>query len=166
MNWLDIVIIALMVFLMVRGIFRGFVREIGSLAGVVVGIILANMYQPKVTSLLKGWLGAHDYLPLVGYALIFLVVVVAFNLAGYGLKLILQKALLGWADRTLGVGLALVKGIVIVYLGIALLTHFVPEKNPNIADSKLVPIIVSSYKYMANMISPSLYEQWKKKLLP
>ena len=166
MNWLDIVIIAIMVFLIVRGIFRGFVREVGSLAGVVVGIILANIYQPKLTSVLKGWLGSHDYLPLVSYALIFLAVVVVFNLAGYGLKLLLQKALLGWADRTLGVGLALVKGIIIIYLGIALLTHFVPERNPNIAESKLVPLIVSSYKYMADMISPSLYEQWKKKLLP
>ncbi|RJR26297.1 MAG: CvpA family protein [Desulfobacteraceae bacterium] len=166
MNWLDIVIIALMVFLIVRGIFRGFVREIGSLAGVVAGIILANIYQPALTSILKGYLGASSYISLVSFALIFLVVLVAFNLAGYGLKLILQKALLGWADRSLGLGLAVVKGIVITYFGIVLLTYFVSERNPHIANSRLVPLIVSSYQYITNIVSPSFYETWKKKLLP
>jgi len=166
MNWLDIAIIALMVFLIIRGIFRGFVREISSLAGVVAGIIVANIYQPELTAVLKGWFGSFGYLSLVSYGVIFLAVLVAFNLAGYGLKIILQKVLLGWADRSLGVGLAVVKGIIITYLGIALLTSFVPERNPNIANSKLAPLIVSSYKYMANLISPSFYETWKTKLLP
>ncbi|MBW2205067.1 MAG: CvpA family protein, partial [Deltaproteobacteria bacterium] len=40
MNLLDLIIIACMVFLIVRGIFRGFIREVGSLAGVILGIWL------------------------------------------------------------------------------------------------------------------------------
>jgi membrane protein required for colicin V production len=71
----------------------------------------------------------------------------------------------GWADRTLGVGLATLKGVIIVYLVIVLLTFFIPAKTPLIADSKLAPLVIMSYQSMVRLISPDDYQKLKKKIM-
>ena len=165
MNLLDLIIIATMIFLVVRGIFRGFFMEVGSLAGVILGVWLANHYQPQMTDYLKTYLPAGIFLPMISFAVIFVVVLVSCNLLGWSLKIIMKKAFFGWADRTLGAGLAVLKGIIITYLVIVLLTFFVPSKTPLIAQSTLAPMVVTSYQSMISVISPSFYQRWKRKFL-
>jgi membrane protein required for colicin V production len=165
MNLLDLVIIAMMIFLVVRGIFRGFFMEVGSLAGVILGVWLANHYQPQMTNYLKAYLPSGIFLPMISFAVIFIIVLVLCNLLGWSLKLIMKKAFFGWADRTLGAGLAISKGIIITYLIIVFLTFFVPSKTPLIAQSRLAPLVITSYQSMIGLISPSFYRKWKKKFL-
>jgi len=80
------------------------------------------------------------------------------------LKLLFSKAFLGCLDRTLGVCLALAKGVVLIYLVIVILVFFMPAKTPLIAQSKLAPWIIVSYQSMIKVISPAQYENWKKRL--
>ncbi|MBU0734690.1 MAG: CvpA family protein [Proteobacteria bacterium] len=165
MNLLDMIITACMVFLIVRGIFRGFVREVGSLAGVILGIWFGSVYQPQMTRFLEPLLPAGKLLPLISFASVFLIVLVSCNVAGWLLQMLIKKVLLGWADRTLGAGLAVFKGVIITYFAIVLLTFFVPSKAKFIADSKLAPVIVSSYQSIVGLISPEAYQNLKKKFV-
>jgi membrane protein required for colicin V production len=162
MNILDMIIIGAMIFFIVRGIWRGFFKEIGSLAGVILGIWLAIKLEPQLTLFLKSHLSSGRFLSLISFAGIFFVVLVGCNLAGWGLKALVKKVFLGWADKGLGAALAIVKGIVLTYLVIVLLTFFLPAKAPLIARSKLAPVIVSSYKAIVGVISPSGFERWKR----
>lgn len=165
MNLLDVIIIACMVFLIVRGIFRGFIREVGSLAGVILGIWLASLYQPQMTDFLKSFLPSGKFLSLISFALIFLVVLVLCNVVGWLLKKLVKKIFLGWADRTLGAALAVLKGVLITYFAIVLLTFFVPSKSNLIADSKLAPIIINSYQSIVGLLSPGAYQNLKKQFV-
>jgi membrane protein required for colicin V production len=165
MNLLDIIIIAVMFFFMLKGILRGFIREIASLAGVITGIWLANLFQPQMTEYLKSYVPAIDSLPLISFVIIFVSVLIVSSLLGWFLKLSFKKADFGWADRTLGVGLATLKGVIIVYLVIVLLTFFIPAKTPLIADSKLAPLVIMSYQSMVRLISPDDYQKLKKKIM-
>jgi len=165
MNLLDIVIIVPMIFLIVKGIIRGFIREIASLAGVILGIWLANLFQPQMTDFLKSYLPSNQFLPLISFAVIFASILVLCNIFGWILKLLFKKAFLGWLDRTLGAGLAIIKGVIITYLVIVVLTFFIPAKTPLIAQSKLAPLIIKSYQSMISLISPDQYKNWKKKIL-
>jgi membrane protein required for colicin V production len=163
MNLLDGLILAILIFFFIRGIFRGFFREIGSLAGVILGIVLGSRFHME----LAGFLGAHfpstRFLPLIGFGMIFLGTLVGCNLLALALNALTRKALLGWLDRTLGAGLALLKGVVLTYLMIVLMTFFVPFGAPIMTRSTLAPWIISSYQVMANMVSPELYQRWKKR---
>ncbi len=165
MNFLDLAIISTIIFLVVRGIFRGFFMEIGSLTGIIAGVLLANHYQPQMTAYLRSYLPYGMFLPMISFAAIFIIVLVLCNLAGWGLKIMMKKAFFGWADRTLGAGLAIIKGIIITYLVIILITFFVPSKTPLIAQSKLAPIVITSYQSMIKLISPGFYQNWKRKFL-
>jgi membrane protein required for colicin V production len=163
MNILDGLILAILSFFLIRGIFRGFFKEIGSLAGIILGIVLGSRFHIEVAGFLKAYLSSTRFLPLIGFGIIFLGTIVGCNLLALALKALAQKALLGWLDRALGAGLAALKGVILTYLIIVLLTFFVPSGTPLMARSALAPWIISSYQVMANMVSPEVYQRWKKR---
>lgn len=165
MNLLDMIILATMAFLILKGLLRGFFREIASLVGVIAGIFLANFFQPQMTKYLEDYLPSIDILPLISFVLIFLLIMVASNILGLVLKFLFLKVMTGWGGRILGGVLAAIKGVIIIYLVIILLFFFLPAKTPLIATSKLAPSIITSYQGMVSLISPDFYENWKKKIL-
>jgi len=133
--------------------------------GVILGIYLANLFQPQMTDFLKSYLPSNQLLPLISFAVIFTSILILCNLLGWVLKLLFKKAFLGWLDRTLGAGLAIMKGVIITYLVIVILTFFIPAQTPLIAQSKLAPWIIKSYQSMISLISPDHYKKWKEKIL-
>ena len=169
MNLLDIAIIAVMIFLVIRGIMRGFFREIASLAGVVCGIWLGIVYQPQAQAYLEPYLGTVSFLPLLAFGVIFTVVLFACNVAAWVLKgffkVLLNRIFFGWFDRALGAGLAVLKGVILTYLVIVVITFTAPSQAPLIAQSKLAPVIISSYQKVTEMIPPDTYDRWKSRLL-
>jgi membrane protein required for colicin V production len=165
MNIIDYIIIGFLLFLIVRGIMRGFIREISSLAGVILGIWLANLYQPWLTGILKHYLPFPQYLPLLSFIIIFVAILVICNILGWSLKLLFSKALMGWFDKSLGAGLAVLKGIIVIYLVIVILTFYIPAKSPLIANSAIAPWIITSYQRITGFISPDHYTKWKNKLV-
>ena len=48
MNGLDIALIVILFFFFLRGIFRGFIKEIMGIVGLVVGFYLAMKYYPRL----------------------------------------------------------------------------------------------------------------------
>ena len=164
MNLLDYIIIVVMTLLIVRGILRGFIREIFSLAGIVLGIWFAIVFQPQTTDFLRSYLPDGKYLPPLSIAVLFTAIFISSNIIGGAVKFLFRKASLGWLDRALGACLAVVKGIVIGYVAIIILTFFLPEKTPLIADSRLAPWVIKSYQSMVHLISPEHYRDWKKKI--
>lgn len=167
MNLLDIFIIVVMVILVLRGLFRGFFMEIASLAGVILGILLGIRLHPGMTDILRPHLDGLDLfiLQLISFTLIFLAVLISSNLVGWGIKTILKKTSLSWTDKILGACLAVLKGVVIIYLAIVILTILVPSKTPLVARSKLAPWIITSYQSAAGLISPEFYQNWKRKVM-
>jgi membrane protein required for colicin V production len=163
MNVLDFLILVILIFFLIRGIFRGFFKEIGSLAGIILGIVLGTRFNMEVAGFLGTYVPSTRFLPLIGFALIFLGTLIGCNLLALVLKALTHKAMLGWLDRTLGAGLALLKGVILTYVIIILLTFFVPSEAPIMARSALAPWIISSYQAIANMVSPEVYHRWKKR---
>ena len=162
MNILDIIIIAAVIFFLIRGIFRGVVREVGSLAGVLLGIWLANAYHPQIAVFLEVFIPPGNYIPLIAFALIFLVVLVLCNLLGWLIKKLFQKIFLGWVDRILGACLALLKGVFLSYLIIVLVAFLAPQDSSLVTRSRLAPVIITSYQTMIGLIPPGFHEKLKK----
>jgi len=164
MNILDLAILGLIAFFLIKGIFRGFFREISSLAGIIFGFLIGNQYHSQMANLLEAYIPFEKSLPLISFITLFILVFVLFNLLGALLHDIFKRLLIGWFDRGLGISLALVKGIIISYLLIVLLTFFMPSKSPLIAESKVAPLVKVSFESMRMLISPDLYNTWKKRI--
>lgn len=154
MNLLDGIILAVAAFFVVRGIFRGFFRELGSIVGVVGGIWLGIRYHVALSAYLGRYLPAGKYLPLVSFGILFVACLLACSLAGWSLKVLLAKVTLGWLDRFLGAGLAAIKALVVTYMGIVLLTFFVPSQTPLLTTSRLAPLVIHSYQTLLKAVMP------------
>ncbi|MBW2078910.1 MAG: CvpA family protein [Deltaproteobacteria bacterium] len=164
MNILDIIIVGLVAFFLIKGIFRGFFREIASLAGIIFGLLIGNHYHPQMADYLKAYIPLEKALPLIGFITLFIAVIIAFHLFGLLLHRLFKTLLIGWFDRTLGICFALIKGIIISYLLIVLLTFFVPSSSPLIASSRSARLVIITYQSMARLISPDIYQEWKAKI--
>jgi len=164
MNILDIIISGLVAFFLIKGIFRGFFREIASLAGVVFGIVIGNHYHPQMAAYLKAYIPLERSLPLISFVILFIAVIIGFYLVGLLLHSLFKRLLMGWFDRALGICFALIKGIIISYLLIVLLTFFVPSTSPLIASSTCARLVINTYQSIARLISPDIYREWKARI--
>ncbi len=167
MNLLDIIIIIIMLFLTIRGLIRGVFMETASFVGVVLGFLLAYHFHSNMADQLKSHIPYFDSftLQLIGFSVIFFAVLILCNTTGWLIKTIIRKTSLGWIDRSFGAGLAVLKGILITYFAIVILTFFVPSKAPLVANSRLAPLIISSYQSMIRVMSPAFYREWKERFM-
>ena len=167
MNLLDYIIIAIFFYLILKGLFRGFIRELCLLSGVILGLWLANHFHERIANLLNSYIPFFDsfYLSLIGFLAILAPVMIIFNIIGWILKLVFKKLFLGWIDRLFGSGLAVIKGIVIIYTALIILFIYMPSQTPLIAGSTLSPLIVKSYQAIIRSVSPDYYRRWMKNIL-
>ena len=164
MNVLDFVILGVITFLVIKGIFKGFFREIASLAGIIFGFLVGNHYHPQMAALLKPYIPLEKSLSLIGFIIMFFLVLIFFNLLGILMHHLFKRLFIGWFDKSLGLGIALLKGIIICYLLIVLLTFFMPSTSPLIARSRAARLVIVSYQSMAGLMSPDLYKTWKQRI--
>ena len=167
MNLLDYIILAIFFYFIIKGLFRGFIRELCLLSGVILGLWLANHFHERVADLLNSYIPFFDsfYLSLISFLAILAPVMIIFNIIGWTLKLVFKKVFLGWIDRLFGSGLAVIKGIVIIYMALIILFIYLPSQTPLIAGSTLSPLIVKSYQSIIRSVSPDYYRRWMKRIL-
>ncbi|NLD39317.1 MAG: CvpA family protein [Desulfatiglans sp.] len=165
MNILDYIILVPLLYFTVKGIVRGLIREVASLAGIILGIWLGMVYQQELSMVLRDYLPDNRFIPLISIALIFVLFVILCNLAGWGIRLIFKKASLGWFDRLTGGLFAVIKTIFLAYVFIIILTFYTPKNGPMISESFLAPWIIRSYQSITGLVSPDHYDKWKKKIV-
>ncbi|HMN06122.1 MAG TPA: CvpA family protein [Flavobacteriales bacterium] len=98
MNWLDWLLLALLVAAAVRGFFRGFVVEIASLFALVVGIWAASRYNARVA----GWIGMDAQHEVVSFLVTFVGVLMAVHLLARVITKVMDLAQLGLPNKVAG----------------------------------------------------------------
>ena len=165
MNIIDYIILIPLVYFTVKGVLRGFFKEVSSLVGIVLGVILGNVYQPELSKVLYNWFPDNKYIPLISLALIFTLIFIVCALAGWALRMLFKKASLGWFERLMGGVFAAAKIGFLSYVAIILLTFYVTATAPLISESVLAPWIIKSYQSVSGLVSPDHYENWKNKII-
>jgi membrane protein required for colicin V production len=113
MNTFDIVIIIIFGFCMIRGFFRGLIKELSSIIGVLGGFYAAYTYYMQVAIPLSGWIQNDSYRNILSFLIIFCAVFLIISILGVIIKYILNITFLGWVDRICGTGFGLIKGVLI-----------------------------------------------------
>jgi len=104
-NYFDVIVIALIVMLGLKGLFRGFVKEIFALIGLVAGVYIASRNAEFTGHLISDNLlpiDGNNTLMLVGFVITLVVIwIVAYILGGLVSKIFAASGL-GIFDRLLG----------------------------------------------------------------
>ena len=163
LNFLDIAIILVALAFLIKGLVRGFIREVAALAGLALGLILALRYSKEAEGLLAQALGPWTFLDLVAFALIFVGVFVVVTIIGTLLSRLTAKVWLGGLNRFLGLILGAAQGAVLIILGVCLLAYLGGPESPALTGSRLAPPVLKTVAWglgqMPESLSKSLAEK-------
>jgi membrane protein required for colicin V production len=126
MNGLDWAIVAILVLSVLLAAAQGFLHEVISLAGVVVGYLLAAWEYWRVAPRLAPYVKSDAVAESVAFLAIFFAVVIAAGIIGRIARWLAREAGLGWADRVLGAVFGLVRGSAVVAVLVLALAAFAP----------------------------------------
>jgi membrane protein required for colicin V production len=153
MNILDIIILIILVYFAVRGLFRGFIQEVFALGGLILGVAAAARYHDYFTQILFRYIHNSDMASVAAYVLVFLVVAAAMAVMGRILSRFIRFLLLGWLDRPLGAAVGLMKGLIITCIVVLVVGMVAGEEKAFVRNSRLKPLVESFFFFVPkNMI--------------
>lgn len=144
MNLLDYLLIAILGYCLVRGIFRGLVKELSSIVGVLGGFYAAYTYYPLLAKPLSHWIANAGYCDILSFLILFILIYLVVSIAGVLIKHLMNIVFLGWVDRLGGTLFGALKGFLMMAVLILILTAFLPQ-NAAILRQSLVS------QYMMNI---------------
>lgn len=143
---LDFILLTPLIFGIIRGLFNGLVKELLSIAAVIIGIFLAYNYTEKVESILSTYINLEGAsLTVLSYLLIFgFVLLISFALSFIVTKF-LQALSLGILNRIFGGVFGFGKALLVVLVIINLIHPYIES------STELVTTTSQSQVYQALM---------------
>jgi membrane protein required for colicin V production len=142
----DWVLLAVLVFSMLLGAWRGLVYEVLSVLGWAVSFYAAQYFAPMVAL----WLPLQSASETVRYAAAFVLVFVASVFAAGLLAFLLKKMIeaigLRPVDRTMGAAFGLVRGVILLLAAAVVINMTALEKSQWWQDSRGAPVLNAMLK--------------------
>ncbi|HEY6452497.1 MAG TPA: CvpA family protein [Steroidobacteraceae bacterium] len=152
MNWIDYLLIVLMLFSCIAGLMRGLLREVIALVTWVVAVWAAWSFAALVEGHLGGALGNDVTRIWVARALVFLGVLMVGGTAGLVVSHFVRLSLFSGLDRLLGALFGLLRGLVMIGL-LVMLCHAVRmDGEPWWRQSLLVPYAEHAANVLREMV--------------
>ena len=143
MNLLDIVILVVIASSIFLGLRIGIIKAALSLAGVIVGVILAGRYYVSLAEQLT-FISQEDVAEGVAFAIILIVVMVIAGILATFLKWAASAVMLGWVNRLGGAVFGLVLGAILCGAVLAIWVKFFGIAGV-ISQSSLAAILLDRF---------------------
>ncbi|SLM29023.1 putative colicin V production protein-like protein [Desulfamplus magnetovallimortis] len=163
MNLFDVFVVIVLSFCLIRGYFRGFIREISSIVGVVAGFYAAHTYYIMLASYLANWVDLGVYGNIISFILLFCVIFSLTSLIGHLIRLLLNVAFLGWVDGSCGVLFGALKGFLVISVAFIILTALLPGGASLIENSRTAPYVAHLSEMTAIFASKELKGEFRIK---
>jgi membrane protein required for colicin V production len=142
MNWLDIIIAVALIVPVFTGLKQGLIKAALSLAGLIIGVILASNFYQQLAGVL-GFISNKDVANVVAFIIILVVVMVIATVLVVLLKATVKVVMLGWVDRLGGAIFGFLMGA--IFMG-ALLAIFVKFFGTGlVTESFLAKILLDKF---------------------
>ncbi|WP_291322118.1 CvpA family protein [Desulfonatronospira sp.] len=164
MNALDIFFVIVLGFFLFRGVYRGLILEIASIAGLIAGFLAANRFYMDVYPWLYDILENQTWAQIISYLSIFLATMAVVALLAFFLRRLLRLVMLGWLDRLGGGLLGFVKAGLICSIALLLLTVFLPSEHSLIVESMIAPYLIALSDSLASYLPQDLKEGFSHKV--
>jgi membrane protein required for colicin V production len=164
MNAFDIFVAVILGYSLIAGLFRGLVKEVSSIIGVLGGFFAAYSYYDVLAHYLVRVASNPAYRNILAFLLIFCGVLVLVNALAMVLKYLMKIVFLGWLDRLGGVIFGLAKGVLIVAVLFLMLTTFLPKGASLIKDSACAPYVSMVSEQLATVVTSEIKRDFAAKL--
>jgi len=141
MNWLDIAVLVAIAISVLLGLRIGIIKAVLSLAGIIVGVILAGRYYAPLSEQLS-FIPQASIAKIVAFAIILVGVMVIAGVLASLLKRVASVTMLGWVNYLGGAVFGLVLGAIFCGALLATWLKFFGVAAA-ISESNLAPILLN-----------------------
>lgn len=115
MSIFDIIILIVLIFGFIKGIYKGFILELSGFVGIIISIYIARCYSTPVTHLLESLFGINQEMsPVIGFLVTFLAALLLFHFVAVLVDKLVRLILLGWLNKILGGVLSFLKYVLVI----------------------------------------------------
>ena len=140
MNWIDILVLLILLIAIAVGFWRGFIHETLSLLSWIAAFVVARVFAPDFAHWLEPYIESQGLILLLSWLIPFLSTLLIFNLIKILLISLISIVGLRPIDRLLGAAFGAIKGVLLVTAGVLIMQLVLSRLGePFKTDSKLIP---------------------------
>lgn len=125
MNLLDLIILFPLLYFGYRGFVNGFIKEVFSIAGIILAVFLTFEYMETATAIIRPYVsGDGSYIPFVAGAIIFIGTIVVVQVVAHLFKKALEAVNLNFINRISGMAFGVIKSGILVSAVLLILAGF------------------------------------------
>lgn len=159
MNWLDVVLVLAIGFSTWNGFRNGFIRELVSIASVILAIPVAGIFYDDMYPKVEPIVDNENLAALISFVAILLGVIIGGQVAAHLLKRTAEILNLGVLDRVAGAGFGFLKAVFIAQvLLVALLRYPRPDVRDSIDSSVVATNLVDATPFVCAFL-PKAFDE-------
>jgi len=155
MTILDFILVLFFAFLLIKGLMKGLVKELSGILAVSLAVFASFAFYDSAANLLSSFIGP-EYLSLVAYASLFILVYLGIMLLGNIIDKLVKSIMLGGFNRVLGGVFGLLKATLwssLFVFAYQKLEEGVGFEQPGIVkDSLIYPFLVDIAAILENAL--------------
>jgi membrane protein required for colicin V production len=149
MNWLDIVIIVVLIISALIGLRAGLIKAVLSLAGLIIGVLLAGRFYVPLSEQLT-FIPQAGLAKVVAFAIILVAVMLIVAIVAALLKWTVSLMMLGWLNRLGGAFFCFLLGAIFCAALLAVVAKFLGTGI--IAESGLATILLDRFPLILGLL--------------
>lgn len=159
-NWLDWTLATVVCVSVVAAALKGFIRELISLAAVLMGLVIAALSYQRAAVGFEDMTRSHEIALGAGFLTLFLATLLVGGVVSVLAKKLIKTAGLQWVDRLLGGAFGLIRGVVVDCILLLALVAF-GIKAEAVRQSLLAPYVTTGARVIALALPSGLKEQFR-----
>ncbi len=156
MNGFDIFVLIVVAVCLVSGFFRGLIREVSGIIGIIAGFYGAATYYPSVMPYVTAWIAKPWLTKLICFFVLFVGVLLFVGLFAFLIRKLLSIIFLGWVDRTFGLVFGFLKGVLICSVVFMVLSLFIPGGSSLVKGSQTAPYLIQVVNVLSELVPGNL----------
>jgi len=153
MNWLDILLLLVLLLSTVSAAQKGFSREVVGIAAAVVGLVGGIWFYGLAGSFLLPYVSSPQVANFIGFFIVFLACVILGTAVSAIIRRFVKTVGLSWFDRFLGAVFGVARGALLCMAVLTALVAFAPAAAPDaapssVAGSRIAPYIVAGANFL------------------
>lgn len=151
---IDLLVVLTLIVSTALAIWRGFIRETLSVFAWAAAAFATLYFGPHTAGLLRERITTPLVGSLLGYAGVFLLVLIPLSFVAYRFSESVKNSPVGAVDRSLGAAFGVVRGFAVLGLGYLLYSVFVPVPDQPgwVGRARLLPAIQSSSDVLLSLV--------------
>ncbi len=164
MNWVDVVVMAVLAVSAFLAFMRGFVREVLAIGTWLGATAVAAWSFPFVQPRFRAWIENADIADPVAFGVVFISSLILFSIVANMVSSIIRMSMLSGLDRTLGVVFGLARGAALVVVAYILGGMVVaPDRwPPPVVEARFLPFAYQGAAWAINFVP----EDYRPKIYP